>query len=186
MNRFVRRRVVRAATPVAFAAVLVLAGCSDDGNGDTDTDSGAYDHGTTHTSDETRTTEAASPPPAGAAGAALAVAGSELGDIIVDGSGMTVYVFDQDTPGSGTSACTGPCLDEWPPVLTDTTTPQVEGVGGEIGTIPAPDGRQQITVNGWPIYFYVDDTAPGEVDGQGEGGVWWVLDPAGQKVTTQN
>ncbi|WP_420750911.1 hypothetical protein [Rhodococcus sp. O3] len=177
---------MRAATPVAFAAVLVLAGCSDDGNGDTDTDSGAYDHGTTHTSDETRTTEAASPPPAGAAGAALAVAGSELGDIIVDGSGMTVYVFDQDTPGSGTSACTGPCLDEWPPVLTDTTTPQVEGVGGEIGTIPAPDGRQQITVNGWPIYFYVDDTAPGEVDGQGEGGVWWVLDPAGQKVTTQN
>lgn len=180
MNRF-----VRAAAPAAFAAVLVVAGCGD-GDTDTDTDSGAYDHGTMHTTESTRTTEGASTTQAEAAGAALAVAGSKLGDIVVDGRGMTVYIYDLDTPGSGTSACTGPCLDEWPPVTAGTSTPQVAGVGGQIGTIPGPDGTQQLTMNGWPLYLYVDDTAPGEVDGQGEGGVWWVLDSAGQKVTTEN
>ncbi|MFZ2530176.1 MAG: hypothetical protein WAX14_21405 [Rhodococcus sp. (in: high G+C Gram-positive bacteria)] len=174
-------RLVRAAAPAAFAAVLVLAGCGDgDTDTDTDTDSGAYDHGTMHTTESAPTTQAE------AAGAALAVAGSELGDIVVDGRGMTVYIYDLDTPGSGTSACTGPCLTEWPPVTADTSSPQVAGVGGQIGTIPGPDGTQQLTVNGWPLYFYVDDTTPGEVDGQGEGGVWWVLDSAGQKVTTEN
>ena len=184
MSRSARNRYARAAAPVAIAAVLVLAGCSDDG-GDTDTDSGAYDQAT-RTTESARTTESEPTAPAETAGAALAVAGSELGDIVVDGRGMTVYIFDRDTPGSGASACTGECLVEWPPVTTDTSTPQVAGVGGEIGTIPGPDGTQQITVNGWPLYFYVDDTAPGEVDGQGEGGVWWVLDAAGQKVTTEN
>jgi predicted lipoprotein with Yx(FWY)xxD motif len=109
-----------------------------------------------------------------------------LGDIVVDGRGMTVYIYDLDTPGSGASSCTGQCLVEWPPVTTDTSSPQIAGVGGQIGTIPGPDGTQQITVNGWPLYYYVDDTAPGEVEGQGEDGVWWVLDAAGQKVMTQN
>lgn len=183
MNRFPRNRIARVVTPIAVGAALVLAGCSDDGG---DTDSGAYDHGTTHTTESARATVTAPTTEAGTAGTALAVAGSELGDIVVDGRGMTVYIYDLDTPGSGASSCTGQCLVEWPPVTTDTSSPQIAGVGGQIGTIPGPDGTQQITVNGWPLYYYVDDTAPGEVEGQGEDGVWWVLDAAGQKVMTQN
>jgi hypothetical protein len=50
--------------------------------------------------------------------AALMVASTDLGDIVVDANGMTVYMFDNDTQGGDTSACTGQCLEQWPPVIT--------------------------------------------------------------------
>ncbi|MET0886733.1 MAG: hypothetical protein ABWX92_09810, partial [Mycetocola sp.] len=53
-----------------------------------------------------------------ASDAELAVADSSLGDIVVDGEGMTVYIFDKDTADSGKSVCSGDCLAAWPPVAT--------------------------------------------------------------------
>lgn len=113
-----------------------------------------------------------------------AVATSSLGDIVVDGKGMAVYFFDKDTAGSGTSACTGPCADLWPAVESASTTPVVDGVTGEIATITGTDGGNQITINGHPIYTYTPDTAAGDVTGQGFGGVWWVVSPAGEEIMT--
>src|SRR3712207_2371627 len=65
----------------------------------------------------------------------LATADSDLGRIVVDGEGRTAYVFDEDTPNSGASACSGSCLDIWPAITTDADEPEVDGVDGTVGTI---------------------------------------------------
>lgn len=115
---------------------------------------------------------------------ALTTADSTLGTIVVDATGMTVYVFDNDTPNSGTSTCEGECLVKWPAVVADSDTPTAEGVTGTLGTITrTDDGTRQITLNGLPLYYWVDDSAAGDVTGQGVGGVWWVVAPDGTKIT---
>jgi predicted lipoprotein with Yx(FWY)xxD motif len=132
---------------------------------------------------------ATTPPPAESSApdtssstAELAVGSTSLGDIVVDGKGMTAYFFDKDTAGSGTSACTGPCAELWPAIESAGTTPVVDGVTGEIGTITGTDGGNQITINGRPVYTYTPDTKAGDVTGQGFGGVWWVVSPSGDEV----
>lgn len=122
------------------------------------------------------------PYPEPAAGAALATADTELGTIVVDGEGMTVYQFDNDTQGGDASSCSGQCAANWPAVPGD-ADPQLEGITGEVGTITGVDGQPQLTLNGWPLYYFVGDEAPGDTTGQGVNEVWWVLTPAGERVT---
>ncbi|SFN71623.1 COG4315 family predicted lipoprotein [Mycetocola miduiensis] len=119
-----------------------------------------------------------------ASDAELAVADTTLGDIVVDGEGMTVYIFDKDTADSGKSVCSGDCLAAWPPVATTSESPTVDGVTGTIGTITRDDGSLQVTLNGLPLYLYAPDEAAGDVTGQGVGGVWWVVGPDGTKIDT--
>jgi predicted lipoprotein with Yx(FWY)xxD motif len=129
---------------------------------------------------ETTSSPAEEAPPAAAT--ELGVADSSLGQIVVDGQGLTVYYFDNDTVDSGVSACTDGCLDNWPIVTSATDTPVVDGVTGTVGTIPTPDGGFQVTINGLPIYLYAGDSAAGDVNGQGVGGVWWAVAPSGDKI----
>jgi predicted lipoprotein with Yx(FWY)xxD motif len=100
----------------------------------------------------------------------------------VDGAGMTAYYFDKDVKDSGASACAGDCAALWPAITADTAAPSVSGVTGEVGTIPTADGGFQVTVDGRPIYTYAKDAAPGDVTGQGVGGVWWVIAPSGDEI----
>ncbi|WP_081617699.1 hypothetical protein [Amycolatopsis methanolica] len=51
------------------------------------------------------------------------------------------------------------------------------------GVLVRPDGVRQLTLGGWPLYRYVNDTAPGQVNGQGVDGTWFVIAPSGVKVT---
>ncbi|MBY5164315.1 hypothetical protein, partial [Salsipaludibacter albus] len=112
--------------------------------------------------------------------ATVAVATTDLGDVLVDGQGMTLYVFDNDDVD--TSACTEGCLATWPPLLAEDVTAG-EGVTAELGTFTRDDGDVQVTANGLPLYLYAPDTAPGDVTGQAVGDVWWVVDASGAKVT---
>ncbi|MET0932833.1 MAG: hypothetical protein ABWX56_03910 [Mycetocola sp.] len=116
--------------------------------------------------------------------AELAIADTSLGEIVVDGDGMTVYVFDKDTADSGKSACSGECLAAWPPVATTNESPTVDGVTGEVATITREDGSLQVTLNGLPLYLYTPDEAAGDVTGQGVSDVWWVVGPDGAKIDT--
>jgi predicted lipoprotein with Yx(FWY)xxD motif len=118
------------------------------------------------------------------AGTDLKTASTSLGSIVVEGKGMTVYVYDKDTAGSGTSACTATCASTWPAVTTTTSTPVVVGVTGTVGTITGTNGKTQITLNGLPLYTFASDTAPGAVAGQGYKGIWWAVSPSGDKLTT--
>lgn len=153
------RKAISAAAGVSFA-LLLLAGCSP-----TETPP-ATDGSGTVTED-----------------AELAVESSDLGDIVVNSDGMTVYVFDKDTQGTDRSACEDACADLWPAVTTESDTPTIDGVTGTVGTIEAIDGGRQVTLNGWPLYTYAEDTAAGDVAGQAFNDLWWVVDPSGEKIT---
>lgn len=160
------RKTTRAAA--ALVGALVLAGCGGASGG-----SGAA----------APPTSGSEQPEAPAGEAVLATADSDLGTIVVDSAGRTVYVFDEDEAGSGQSACSGDCLTTWPPVVADRATPAVDGVTGEVGTIERDDGTLQVTLDGAPLYAFAGDAAAGDVTGQSVDDVWWVLDPAGDKIT---
>ncbi|MDQ2848193.1 MAG: hypothetical protein M3Y77_17990 [Actinomycetota bacterium] len=117
-----------------------------------------------------------------ATGAGLKIGQSSLGNIVVDGAGMSLYLFTKDTKGSGKSSCTGQCLATWPPLVA-AGTPTGDGITGTLGTIPTPDGKKQVTLNGWPLYHFAADKAPGDVKGQGIKGSWWVVTSAGVAIS---
>ena len=114
-----------------------------------------------------------------------------LGTIVVDGNGITLYMFAPDKQ-SGSSTCYGACANGWPPLLLPkgTTTP-VAGKGIDkslLGTTTRSGGTVQVTYNRWPLYLWVGDGQPGQATGQGLnnlGGLWYVLNPAGSLVTTK-
>ncbi|MFB6611870.1 hypothetical protein ACFCVO_16195 [Agromyces sp. NPDC056379] len=160
---------LRIATGLAVMGLVVaLAGCSAPA-AEEPTDAG--------TSAETESPDMGESPEA-----LLTTADSDLGEIVVDGEGMTVYMFDNDTQGADASSCEGECATNWPAVTTESDAPEVEGVTGEIGTITGVDGSTQVTLNGWPLYYFAGDSASGDTNGQGVNNVWWVLTPAGEKI----
>ncbi len=130
-------------------------------------------------------TEVATEAPAASAGAATVSLGKndQLGSFLVDDKGMTLYLFTKDTPN--TSNCYDNCATAWPPLLTTGAPAAGEGVdASKLGTTNRTDGTVQVTYNGWPLYYYEKDKAPGDVVGQDVGGVWYVVSAAGDKVTT--
>ncbi|MET8637760.1 SCO0930 family lipoprotein [Streptomyces sp. NPDC004680] len=108
-------------------------------------------------------------------------ADNSLGDVVVDGKGMSVYVFAKDTkPGS--SSCEGECAAQWPPVPAgDAKT--AKGLNQQLlGSITRTDGSKQLTLAGKPLYYYAKDTKPGDVNGQGVKGAWYASAPDGWKA----
>ncbi|MBN9101782.1 MAG: hypothetical protein J0I49_27340 [Pseudonocardia sp.] len=108
----------------------------------------------------------------------LATASTTVGTVVTS-EGYTLYRFSQDTATPSTSTCVGACATAWPPVLGD-GVPAVDGLPADlVGTVGRPDGAQQLTLNGWPLYRFAEDTAPGDVNGQGVGGTWQAIGPDG-------
>jgi len=107
----------------------------------------------------------------------------KLGSFLVDDKGMTLYLFTKDTPN--TSNCYDKCATAWPPLLTTGNPVAGEGVdASKFGTTKRTDGTDQVTYNGWPLYYFAKDKASGDTAGQNVGSVWFVVSPAGDKVTT--
>lgn len=120
--------------------------------------------------------------PTGASTAAIHVASTSLGQVLVDGAGRTVYLLTADSPGRST--CSGSCLSAWPPVspASGSTLP---GVSAPVDRTTTPGGGSIATVGGWPLYTFVQDKAPGDVHGEGLqsfGGTWYAVSPDGQPV----
>ena len=105
----------------------------------------------------------------------------KLGKVLVDGSGMALYLFTKDAPG--VTNCYGKCETAWPPLLTIGQPTLGENVAsGLISTTVRKDGSVQLTYNGWPLYYYFKDTAPGDLTGQAVGNVWWVVSGEGNPI----
>src|SRR3954452_13539150 len=114
---------------------------------------------------------------------------AQLGTVVVDGQGFTLYRFDKDSAKPPTSNCADDCAQKWPPVLATPGTPlTVEGVAQEaVGTINRSDGTIQLTLNGWPVYRYSGDPQPGATAGQGVGGgEWAAVTPEGSKAAANS
>ena len=115
----------------------------------------------------------------------VATANSTLGRILVDSHGRTLYLFARDK--NGKSACSGACAAYWPPLTASGKPHAIAGAKASLlGTARRADGRLQVTYRHHPLYRYAGDASSGQTNGQGlddSGGKWWVLSPAGNKIT---
>jgi predicted lipoprotein with Yx(FWY)xxD motif len=110
----------------------------------------------------------------------VTVTGNPLyGQILADGSGMTLYYFLKDTAASGVSACTGTCIGIWPAFNAATIQVSAPLQASDFGTITRSDGTKQTTYMGWPLYYYSGDKAPGDTNGYGFNKLWYVIAPTG-------
>lgn len=107
----------------------------------------------------------------------------DFGDILVNSGGMTLYRFDSDEQGSSQSACTGGCVDAWPPLTVEDEPSVGDGVTATLSTFERDDGTTQVAADGWPLYYFASDESPGDTKGQGVNEVWWVVAPDGSKIT---
>jgi predicted lipoprotein with Yx(FWY)xxD motif len=118
--------------------------------------------------------------------ASLALADNALGKILVDGKGLTLYLFQ----ARGGPACTGECATAWHPLLTDGSAPTL-GAGidaGDVGSIARDDGNKQVTFHGVPVFYFAGngytagDVAAGDTKGQGLNGQWYVIGANGHEI----
>ena len=119
-----------------------------------------------------------------AGGAAVRIAKTPLGRILVDSRGITLYDFVADK--GTTSVCYDACAALWPPMITNGEPIAGPGVKASLlGTTRRSDGKLEVTYGGHPLYYFVTDRHPGQTTGQGVsqfGGPWWVLSPAGREI----
>jgi predicted lipoprotein with Yx(FWY)xxD motif len=126
------------------------------------------------------------PAPAGtgdaaAAGTSVELADSPLGEILVDGDGMTLYGFTND--GDGVPTCEGDCAATWPAHLVDGDPVLGDGLDSAVFTlVDGVERGTQLKAGAWPLYRFAGDSAPGDVNGQGSGGVWFAVAADGSLV----
>jgi predicted lipoprotein with Yx(FWY)xxD motif len=150
-----------AGAAVLVVTALALAGCG----GGSDTDA-------------TPTTASGTP-------ATIGVVNGDLGEILVDSQGRTLYMFQKD---SGTkSTCFGECAVNWPPLRVSGKPTEGNGANPAlVGTTSRPTGEPQVTYDGHPLYLFDGDKNAGDTSGEGVnafGGNWYALTPAGDEVT---
>lgn len=119
-----------------------------------------------------------------AKGKLIKAVGSEYGQVVADAKGEAFYVFGKES--SAKSRCYGACARAWPPVLTRGKPRAGKGAKANLlGTTKRADGKLQVTYDGQPLYYYIDDT-PGNILCQNVsefGGLWLVVSPGGAPVT---
>lgn len=170
-------RIYLTIATLALGLALAVAGCG--GSSDSSGES-AYGG-----SESTATNKSASSE-SGGGGATLAVKnlGGDVGSVLVDSKGFTLYYFEKDKGGK--SACYGACAEGWPPLTTEGAAKGMGGVqAAKLGTTKRSDGTVQVTYAGWPLYTYVADTKPGEDNGtdvKAFGATWYPLHPNGEKA----
>ncbi len=106
---------------------------------------------------------------------------SPLGPILVGPNRMTLYGFTNDV--DALSACYGTCADQWPPVIVSDdwiVDPALDA--GIFATTVRDDGQLQLVAGRWPLYYYLGDEVPGDITGQGSGGVWFVAAADGSLI----
>jgi len=182
---------------MAIAAVVAIAGCgggssSSGGGGGVYGGSGSKSGGEeTSAGSETSSGGGADSAPgeSSEAGEAATVAvgtAANVGKVLVDSNGMTLYYFEKDKKGSGVSKCSGACASAWPPLTTGGAAKAMSGVQASmLGAIERNDGTTQVTYAGWPLYTFVEDKKPGEdngTDSKAFGASWYPLHPNGEKA----
>ena len=113
------------------------------------------------------------------------IAKTGLGNVLVDSKGRTIYLFKKDS--GTTSACSGECAVDWPPVRANGKPTVGDGANASmVSTTKRSDGAPQVTYNGHPLYLFEGDQKPGDTNGQGStafGAGWYALTPAGNQVS---
>jgi len=93
--------------------------------------------------------------------------------VLTNPAGMTLYVFDKDTAGSGKSACNGDCAQKWPPLAAAAS----DKASGDYTIVTRDDGTRQWAYKGKPLYLWFKDQKPGDMTGDGVNNVWHAAKP---------
>lgn len=171
----------RFATAILISS-LILGACGGGENGIDESDTGAVTTapdgtGAPTVTDAPGTTIGPGPATTVADLAGIGVLETDLGTILVDADGFALYLFTPDPEEEST--CTNACADNWPPLP---PTEVGDGLDGSMfAVIDRPDGGQQMTVNGHPVYRFSGDS-PGDTNGHGINGVWFVVNSEGDGI----
>lgn len=103
--------------------------------------------------------------------ASVQVVNTSIGDVLADGNGMTLYIWDNDAVG--VSNCAGNCATNWPPFYSEPGAV----AGGDYTLVRREEGSTMWAYKGMPLYLWVRDTAPGQVSGDGVGSTWHAARP---------
>ena len=164
----------------AAAGALILAGCGGDDDDDDGGDAAAPAAAATAPAETTATKPAAG----GGAGTTIKTSDSQYGQVLFDGNDQAIYYFDKESGSK--SECYGACAEAWPPVLTKGDPQAGSGAqAGLLGTTERDDGTTQVTYDGPPLYYYIDDPK-GEVlchNVDEFGGLWLAVQGNGQAVS---
>ncbi|MFD9302839.1 SCO0930 family lipoprotein [Streptomyces sp. NPDC060048] len=106
----------------------------------------------------------------------------EVGSVVTDGAGATLYRFDKDTASPPRSNCAADCATLWPPVPANDAQVAAGIDAGLLGAVDRADGTRQLTLAGWPVYRYAKDERPGDAKGEGVGGTWHAVAADGKKA----
>lgn len=118
----------------------------------------------------------------GTATAGALLSTSSAGDILVGSDGRALYGFTNDI--EALSTCYSTCAEAWPPVIVSPEWTVGPGLDtGIFATTERDDGQLQLVAGRWPLYYYTGDAVSGDINGQGSGDVWFLVDPGGRLVT---
>jgi predicted lipoprotein with Yx(FWY)xxD motif len=153
----------------AAGLTVAMAGCGSSSGDTNTTDTGA---------------EAATSAPSGGTATVAVADNPDLGQILVDSQGRTVYLFEKDEANE--SYCSGACAQEWPPLTTAGSPKAGNGVdAGKLDTVKRDDGSTQVVFDGHPLYLYAGDKMQGDATGNELdefGAEWYALQPSGQNA----
>ena len=140
-------------------------------------------------------TAKANPSPGRAGGLGLQATHSVLGSVVVDNDGYTIYRFDQPVDKGRTDPrvdalperrlvnCDGGSPAGWPSVIYSENI-ALRGIDNRpIGFLERADGTRQLTIRGCPVYRYIGDHEPGQINGHCSAGIWYAVTPAGTNAT---
>ena len=169
--------------PALLAAVGIVAACSSPSGAASPSAAPPSVAPSEAPASEAPASEAPASEAPSAAAAEIALADSSLGQIIVDGAGMTLYMFQPDE--AGTPTCYDDCATAWPPLLADDAASVTAGTGldaSKITVVDRTDGGKQVKYGNWPLYYFANDAAAGDVNGQGLNEVWYVVGADGEPI----
>ena len=99
----------------------------------------------------------------------------QLGNILTDAQGKTLYIFTRDEANAST--CYDQCAQRWPALTVTGEPAAAPGLTGTLGVTTRRDNTRQATYNQMPLYYFSGDNNPGDTAGQNVGGVWFVVAP---------
>ena len=162
------------AGPSIAAAVVVLAACGSTSAGNSGGSSGSGNAGSSGSGSGTT-----------GSGSGIKTMNTSKGTVLATSTGRTVYWFVIDKPGK--SNCNGECATFWPPVPFS-AKPASSSLPGKFGKVIRADGSKQLSYDGRPLYTFKQDTAAGQVNGNGintNGGLWYAETPNGTKLAAK-
>ena len=127
------------------------------------------------------------PPPYGAPYGPSIITSADkapFGTFLVDGAGRAVYMLE-GTRGTAAERCSGECLNVWPPLHVTATPAPGGAVNPAMLSTRLAHGHTHVTYNGWTLFYYHRDRAPGDTTGQhvtDAWGTWHLLSPNGEPI----